>query len=310
MENKKVLITGGAGFIGSNLADALIDKGFKVVIVDSLISGKKEYVNKEAKFYQVDILSDKLNEVFEFEKPDYVYHLAAQIEVPKSMKDPKNDAKINLEGGFNVLENCRLHGVKKIIFSSTGGAIYGESELIPTKETAATYPLSFYGIHKLAFEKYLKCYNNSYNLDYSILRFSNVYGPRQFKGGEAGVVAIFIDNALNNKTSVQYGDGKQSRDFVYVKDVVRALILCIENNCQREINISNGKEYSLLDIRESLKIVLEKDIAIEEQKAKPGEQRRSCLDNSLALEILNWQPEFSLEEGIKETIKWAKSQKK
>jgi len=309
MNKEKILVSGGAGFIGSNLVDSLIELGYEVLIIDSLVSGKKEYINPKAKFYQIDILSNELEDIFIQEKPDYVFHLAAQIEVSKSMKDPLKDAEINLKGGFNILENCRKYLVKKIIFSSTGGAIYGESKIIPTPESYPTNPLSFYGIHKLSFEKYLKCYNNEYGLDYGILRFSNVYGPRQFKGGEAGVIAIFIDNAVNNNSSIQYGDGSQTRDFVYVDDVVRALISCLKNDCRQEINISHGQEYSLKEIEKSIEKALGREIDIIEKEAKPGEQKRSCLDNSLAKKVLNWEPEIGLEEGIKRTINWAKNNK-
>ncbi|MBN2854543.1 NAD-dependent epimerase/dehydratase family protein [Patescibacteria group bacterium] len=303
----KVLITGGAGFIGSNLTDALIAQGHQIVIIDDLSSGLESYVNPGATFYQLDISSDEIEPVFAKEKPDFVFHLAAQIEVAKSMIDPRRDAKINLDGGLKILEACRLYNVKKIIFSSTGGAIYGDTDLIPTKEDCPAYPLSFYGIHKLTFEKYLNLYYRNYALDYSVLRFANVYGPRQFKGGEAGVIAIFTDNAVADKASYQYGDGLQTRDFVFVADVVRALISALEINYQGEINISYGLESSLLDIREALKKALNKEILIEEKPAKPGEQRRSCLDNSLAKKILNWEPEVNLEEGIMKTVNWAKN---
>ena len=303
----KVLITGGAGFIGSNLADALFAKGHQIVIIDDLSSGLKSYVRSEVTFYQLDISSDDLEPVFAKEKPDFVFHLAAQIEVAKSMIDPRHDAKINLDGGLKILEACRLHEVKKVIFSSTGGAIYGDTDLIPTYENCPTKPLSFYGIHKLTFEKYLNLYYHNYGLDYSVLRFANVYGPRQFKGGEAGVIAIFTDNAVSDKTSYQYGDGLQTRDFVFVADVVEALISAMKIDYQGEINISYGLESSLLDIREALSKALDKKILVEEKPAKPGEQRRSCLDNSLAKKVLNWEPKVNLEEGIEKTVNWAKN---
>ena len=303
----KILVTGGAGFIGSNLVDALINNGHKLVVVDDLSSGLKSYVNKEVTFYQLDISSDELEPVFAKEKPDFVFHLAAQIEVAKSMMDPRHDAKINLNGGLKILEACRLYEVKKIIFSSTGGAIYGDTDLIPTKEDCPAYPLSFYGIHKLTFEKYLNLYYHNYGLNYSVLRFANVYGPRQFKGGEAGVIAIFTDNAVSDKISYQFGDGLQTRDFVFVSDVVAALISVMEVDYQGEINISYGLESTLLDIREALNKALDTKILVEEKPAKPGEQRRSCLDNSLAKKILNWEPKVNLEEGIEKTVNWAKN---
>ena len=192
----KILVTGGAGFIGSNLVDHLINQGHELVVVDDLSSGKKSYVNQQAKFYKLDIRSTKLEKIFSREKIEVVYHLAAQIDVRKSVADPAFDVDINIIGSLNLLENCRRFKVKKIIFSSTGGAIYGEAEEIPTTEYAPTYPVSPYGINKLAFEKYLNYYFQVYGLNYTILRFANVYGPRQFKGGEAGVIAIFIDNAV------------------------------------------------------------------------------------------------------------------
>jgi len=189
----KILVTGGAGFIGSTLIDKLISEGNEVVIIDDLSSGKKEYVNSQAKFYEVDICSAaKIAKIFQKEKFDFVYHLAAQIDVRKSVADPVKDNEINVLGGINIIENCRLNEVKKIIFASTGGAIYGETEEIPTTEISLTYPVSPYGIHKLTLEKYLNYYYQVYGLNYTVLRFANVYGPRQFKGGEAGVIAILL----------------------------------------------------------------------------------------------------------------------
>jgi UDP-glucose 4-epimerase len=222
------------------------------------------------------------------------------------MLNPVYDNKINVLGAWNILENCRLYQIKKIIFSSTGGAIYGETEEIPTSESCSPYPVSFYGIHKLTFEKYLNSYFKVYNLDYTILRFANVYGPRQFRGGEAGVIAVFIDNAVKNLPSIQYGDGGQTRDFVYVDDVARALYLAKDTTFHGEINIGTGREVNLLDIRHSIEKVLEREMIVREEPAKPGEQRRSCLDCQRAKDVLNWQPEYNLSAGIKETVKWAK----
>lgn len=303
----KILVTGGAGFIGSTLVDSLVSAGNDVVIIDNLSSGRADYLNPAAKFYQLDISSAAIAQVFQDERPDFVYHLAAQIEVAKSMADPRHDNEINLLGGLNILENCRLSGVKKIIFASTGGAIYGEAGEMPTPESFMPYPVSFYGIHKLAFEKYLNCYYRVYGLDYTVLRFANVYGPRQFKGGEAGVIAIFADNAVKGLPSVQYGDGKQTRDFVYVDDVVHALDLARETTYRGEINIGLGIETDLLAVRRALENALGHPIVIEEAPAKAGEQRRSCLDCRRAKEILNWEPAVSLENGIKKTIAWAQS---
>jgi len=301
----RILVTGGAGFIGSTLVDKLIFQGHQVAVIDNLSSGRKNYLNPRASFYRLDIGSPKVAKIFKKEQPEFVYHLAAQIEVSKSMEDPRHDNDINLLGAFNILENCRLNKVKKIIFSSTGGAIYGETEEIPTSENCSPYPLSFYGIHKLAFEKYLNCYDHAYGLDYTILRFANVYGPRQFRGGEAGVIAIFIDNAVKEVTSIQYGDGLQTRDFIYVDDVVRALDLAREITCHGEVNIGSGQETNLKEIHRVIEKVLGKSIPITEAPSRPGEQRRSCLDCRRAAAVLNWKPQVTLEEGIKKTIKWS-----
>ena len=303
----KILVTGGAGFIGSTLVDKLINEGNEVVVIDNLSSGKKDYINPQAKFYNLDICSSEIADVFAKENFEFVYHLAAQIDVRKSVADPITDNKINVLGGLNILENCHIHKVSKIILASTGGAIYGEAEEIPTTEYAPTYPLSPYGIHKLTLEKYLNYYYQVYGLNYAILRFANVYGPRQYKGGEAGVIAIFIDNAVKNKESIIYGDGLQTRDFVYVDDVVNALFLVRNIDCRGEVNISLGKEINLLELKNSIEESLGTSIKIKNEPGKLGEQRRSCLSNIRAKDVLNWEPNIDLAEGVKRTINWAKS---
>lgn len=302
----KILVTGGAGFIGSTLVDKLLDEGHQVAVIDDLSSGCAKYLNKSARFYQTDICSPEIAKIFTEQKPEYVFHLAAQIDVRLSMADPLRDRLVNVQGGLNVLEQARLNGVKKIIFSSTGGAVYGEADEIPTTESFPPYPLSFYGIHKLTFEKYLNLYFRVYGLDYTTLRFANVYGPRQYKGGEAGVVAIFVDNAVKGLKSVQYGDGHQTRDFVYVDDVVRALIAAKDITCRGEINIGTGQEVSLLDIRQAIEKAMGRELDISQEPAKPGEQRRSCLSAQRARTVLNWEPKTDLATGIMKTIAWAK----
>lgn len=304
----KILVTGGAGFIGSTLVDCLVSSGHEVVVIDDLSSGRREYVNPVVKLYKEDISSSKIAKIFRKEKFDFVYHLAAQIDVRRSVADPEFDNKINVLGGLNILENCRINKVKKIIMASTGGAIYGEAEEIPTTENSPTYPVSPYGIHKLTLEKYLNYYYQIYGLNYTVLRFANVYGPRQFKGGEAGVIAIFIANAVQGISSQQFGDGLQTRDFVYVDDVVRALLMSLEIDCRSEINIGSGIETTLLDIRQAIELALGEKILIEERPAKDGEQRRSCLSYSRAKAVLNWEPEVSLTEGVSRTIAWSKQQ--
>lgn len=305
----KIIVTGGAGFIGSSLVDRLIALGHKVVVIDDLSSGKKEYLHPRATFYRHSICAASLGDIFKKERPDFVYHLAAQIDVRRSMSDPLLDNDINVRGAWRVLESCRLSGVKKIIFASTGGAVYGDIKEMPTPESCPPYPLSFYGIHKLVMEKYLHCYFYNYGLNYSILRFANVYGPRQFKGGEAGVIAIFIDNAVRGLESRQYGDGRQTRDFVYIDDVVEALCLAKDKTYRGEINIGTGQESSLLDVRRAIEGAMGAPIKILKCPAKPGEQRRSCLDPSRAKKVLHWQPRTFLTAGVKQTIIWAKSLK-
>ncbi|MFA5130977.1 MAG: NAD-dependent epimerase/dehydratase family protein [Patescibacteria group bacterium] len=305
----RILVTGGAGFIGSTLVDKLISEGHEVVVIDDLSSGRKDYLNAAAKFYEADICSPKIEKIFKKEKFDFVYHLAAQIDVRKSVADPAYDNKINVLGGLNIITNAQAHGVKKIIFASTGGAIYGEAEEIPTTENSPTYPVSPYGIHKLTVEKYLNYYYQVYGLNYTVLRFANVYGPRQFKGGEAGVVAIFIDNAVKGLESLQFGDGLQTRDFVYVDDVVRALYLALNIGCCGEINIASGVETNLLNIGSYIEKTLGGPMKIKEMPGKAGEQRRSCLSYQLAKDVLDWEPKINMEEGIKRTIAWAQSQK-
>lgn len=304
----KIIVTGGAGFIGSTLVDRLVTLGHQVVVIDNLATGQTEYLNPAAIFYQVDIRSKEIDDIFVKEKPEYVFHLAAQIDLRASMLDPLNDSDINLRGSLNILESSRRHNVVKVIFSSTGGAIYGDTDEIPTTENFPPYPLSFYGIHKLAVEKYLNLYFKVYDLDYTILRFPNVYGPRQYRGGESGVISIFIDNAVRDRESIQYGDGLQTRDFVYVDDVVQALVLAIGTTCQGEINIATGLETSLLDIKAVIERILGYPMKIKIEPENPGEQRHSCLDSGRAKTVLDWEWTIGLEEGIKRTISWAKAQ--
>ncbi|MCF7820397.1 MAG: NAD-dependent epimerase/dehydratase family protein [Candidatus Pacebacteria bacterium] len=301
----KILITGGAGFIGSSLALSLLAKGHTLAVVDNLFSGKRDYVPKEAKFYELDILSQDLSQVFSDFKPDYVFHLAAQIDVRKSVADPGFDSDVNIKGGLRVLEQCQKNQVKKIIFSSTGGAIYGEAEIIPTPETYEAKPLSPYGINKLAFEHYLRYYKEVFSQDYTVLRFANVYGPRQYKGGEAGVIAIFCQQAVLNQPLTLNGSGEQTRDFVYINDVVKALEASLSHDYSGELNIGFGKESALLEVIKALELASGKTLEIIKNPAPKGEQQRSCLDNSLAKKVLNWRPEVDLLKGIELTYNWS-----
>jgi UDP-glucose 4-epimerase len=303
---KKCLFTGGAGFIGSHLVDKLIEQNYEVAVIDNLSTGKKENINPKAKFYKIDVQDSKISEVFIKEKPDFVFHYAAQIDVRKSVENPIESAKTNILGSLNVLENCKNFGIKKIIFASTGGAIYGEAEIIPTPEDYPPQPVSPYGIEKLIVEHYLDFYKREYNLEYLIFRFANVYGPRQNSKGEAGVIAIFCAKLLDEEQPVINGDGKQTRDFVFVDDVIRANILGIEKNESGVFNIGTAQETDINTIFNIINKSFGSKYKETHAPGKKGEQKRSCLDFNKAKEILGWQPSCTLSAGIKPTTTWFK----
>ena len=305
----KCLVTGGAGFIGSHLVDRLIKEGHRVVIIDDLSTGKKENLNSKAKFYKIDICSSKISQIFKKEKPEIIFHYAAQIDVRKSVENPVEDAKINILGTLNILENCKKYKVKKFIFASTGGAIYGETDIIPTSETHPGQPLSPYGIAKLVAEKYLNYYYKVFGLPFLSLRLANVYGPRQNSKGEAGVVAIFCDEMLSGRQPIINGDGKQTRDFVCLEDVVYANILALKQNKSGIFNIGTAKETSVNEIFKKIKNLTKSNCKEIHGPAKPGEQKRSCLDYSKAKRELGWQPKYSLDNGLNKTVEWFKKVK-
>jgi UDP-glucose 4-epimerase len=298
----KILVTGGAGFIASHIADKFIAEGHEVVIVDNLATGKKENLNKRAKFYELDICSRDLEEVFRKERPAIVSHHAAQIDVRKSLTDPNRDARINILGTVNLLENCRKYGVERIIFASTGGAIYGEGRDLPAPETHPINPKVPYGASKWMAEKYLAVYKKIYDLDYVILRYGNVYGPRQDLLGEAGVVAIFINLMLQGHQPTIFGDGEQIRDFIYIEDVVEANLLALDRGVGEVFNIGTENATSVNLIFQELKGILEfaKD-PIYRQKRK-GEIERIYLDCAKASAVLKWQARIALTQGLKNTI--------
>lgn len=301
----KCLVTGGAGFIGSNLVDRLVELGHKVVVMDNLYSGKKEYLNSHATFLNMDIRAGEVEDVFEGEEFDYVFHLAAQIDARASVREPLFDLDINVAGSLNILENCRKFNIKKIIFVSTGGALFGDdASIVPTPESVLPAPTTPYGIHKLCFEKYLNYYNKIFGQDYIAIRPANVYGPRQYKGGESGVISIFIDKASKGEVCTINGEGAQTRDYVYVDDIVNSLIKGMETDFTGELNIGSGKETSVLDIVELIEEALGKEVNKEHAPAVPGDQMRSCLDSSKAWEVLGWKPQVDLREGIKRTLEW------
>lgn len=303
---KTILVTGGAGFTGSHLVDRLIKEGYRVAIIDNLSTGKKENLNPKAKFYKIDICSPQISQIFKKEKPQTVFHYAAQIDVRKSVEDPIKDAKINVLGSLNILENCQKFKVKKFIFASTGGALYGEADIVPTPEIYPEWPLSPYGIEKLTVEKYLNYYYKVFRLPFVSLRLANIYGPRQNSKGEAGVVAIFCDKMLSGEQAVINGDGQQTRDFVFVDDIVEANILAMGKNKVGIFNIGTAKETSINELFDVLKKITKFNVRAIHDPAKKGEQRRSCLDFSKAKKELGWFPKYDLESGLNETFKWFK----
>jgi UDP-glucose 4-epimerase len=303
-----ILVTGGAGFIGSHIVDALIKENYQVVIIDNLSTGQKENINKKAKFYKVDITDkEKLAEVFAAEKPEAVFHLAAQASVIVSTKNPVKDVKTNIIGTINLLECCREHKVKKFIFSSTGGAIYGNKAPRPTPETYSPDPQSPYGIDKFTAEKYIDFYKKNYGLLSIILRYSNVFGPRQNPKGAAGVIAIFGSKMLKNEPIEVFGNGTQTRDYIYVSDVVAANLAALKSEISDVYNISNAKEIPLKQIIDELKNLTKTKSKIIFGKSNPGEQQRSALANEKAKKNLNWTPKISLKEGMFITVEYLKN---
>lgn len=302
----KILVTGGAGFIASHIVDAYINLGHRVVVVDDLSTGKKSYVNKKAKFYLADIRDGKkIQRIINKEKPEVINHHAAQISVRVSVEDPFLDSEINIFGLLNILEAGRTNGLKKIIFASSGGVVYGEASKIPTPEDYHPLrPLSPYGVTKLASENYLHFYFQAYRIPYIALRYGNVYGPRQNPHGEAGVVAIFTLKLLRNETSIINGDGKQTRDYVYVGDVVEANKLSLKTNITGSFNIGTGIETDVIELYSKLRKVIGSRKKAKFGPAKNGEQRRSCLSFNLAERKLGWKPQVNLSSGFSDTVSY------
>jgi UDP-glucose 4-epimerase len=305
----RILVTGGAGFIGSNVADRFVEDGHKVSIIDNLSTGVEANLNPKAEFYKVDIRSAVIDKIFEREMPEILCHHAAQIDLRKSTQDPIFDAEVNIIGSLNLFNCCVKHKVKKIIFASTGGAIYGEQEYFPADENHPAKPLSPYGVAKLTIEKYLHFYKEAYGIDFVSLRYANVYGPRQNHLGEGGVVAIFAARLLGNKKAVINGDGKQTRDFVFVKDVVGSNVLALKYPHSDIFNIGTSIE---TDINCLFEILKEKTKSKQKElhgPPKSGDQPRSVLECSKAKRFLKWKPRYNLDEGMAETVEYYKISK-
>jgi len=302
----KILVTGGAGFIGSNLVDALIGLSHDVVVVDNLSSGLRKNLNPKAKFYEIDIRDKKLSEVFEREKPQIVSHHAAQIDVRKSGEDPIADAEANILGSLNLISNCVRFGVKRIVYASTGGAIYGDPQYLPADENHPINPISQYGISKHTVEHYLHLYSIIHGLEYVALRYSNVYGQRQNPYGEAGVVAIFAIQMLTGKQPTIFGPGDKTRDYTHVSDIVKANLVALDKGKNAIYNIGTGVETSDQEIFDTLASVLGYKGTPIYAPVRKGEVYRIALDCTKARKELGWSPKLSLREGIAQAAAYYK----
>jgi UDP-glucose 4-epimerase len=302
----RLLVTGGAGFIGSNTVDALIAEGRgEVAVLDDLSAGKRAQVNPKARFHEADLRdAERVRQIIAQERPEVIIHLAAQMDVRRSVADPAFDAQVNLVGFLNLIEAARQHGLKRVIFSSTGGAIYGVQDQFPCNEDHPRRPISPYGVAKFATEAYLFFYKAQYGIDYVALRYANVYGPRQDPHGEAGVVAIFCGRMLENKSVTIYGDGGQTRDYVYVGDVVRANLAAVASPVSGAFNIGTGIESSVNQLFSTLAKVAGSSLPAAYGPARPGEQKRSVISPERAAKELNWRPEVSLETGLAQTYRF------
>lgn len=308
---RRVLVTGGAGFIGSHVADAFIARGDEVWIVDDLSSGKRENIPSAATFRELDIAEPGLDAVFrEAGGFDVVSHHAAQIDVRKSVMDPPCDARINVMGLLNLLECCRLHGTQRVVYVSSGGVVYGEPDIIPTPETFPKLPLSPYGVTKLTGEYYLNYYRAIHGMEYVALRYSNVYGPRQDPHGEAGVVAIFSTRLLRGEGLTIFGEGSQTRDYVYVGDVVAANLLASQVVMEdaagldaRAFNVGTGVATSVNQLADALEEVAGQGYGRTHAPARPGELQHSTLDVG-KLRATGWSPSRTLHQGLAETFRW------
>jgi len=308
----KILVTGGAGFIGSNIVDALVEENHEVAIVDNLSTGLKENINPKAKFFEGDITSnDALREIFEKFSPEAIFHLAAQINVRHSVEDPLKDIRVNIIGTVNILLLAEKYEVKKFIYSSTGGAIYGDDVERPTPETAEERPISPYGMDKLSAERFIEYFKNRNPSMQAInLRYANVYGPRQNPHGEAGVISIFTPKMLKGEPVEVWGDGEQTRDYVYVGDVVAVNLAALEFDGSGTYNIGTGVETSVNKLAEIVQAATGFKGAIRHIEAKEGEQRASSLSYQKAYQDLGWKPEVEFEEGVKRTVEWYKKASK
>lgn len=301
-----IVVTGGAGFIGSHLVDALVERGDEVLVVDDLSTGVREQVNPRATFLELDIRDEIAARRLVEWKPAAICHLAAQMSVSVSVREPLFDASVNLIGALHVLEAAREAGAR-LLFSSTGGALYGDAEVLPTPETVPAWPVSPYGVAKLSFEHYLHCYHVAHGLSYAALRYANVYGPRQNPHGEAGVVAIFCLRLLAGEPAVINGDGTFTRDYIYVDDVIRANLAALDSPRIGHFNVGTGRQASTNEVFHLLVDHLGLDVEEIHGPVRAGDQRTSALDSRLLERTLGWRPQVALEDGIARTADWFKA---
>ncbi len=301
-----ILVTGGAGFIGSHIVDALVESGCRVAVADDLSTGKFENINPGVNFYKVEVQAPDFKEVVAREKPDAIIHLAAQVDVQRSLKEPAADAAINIVGMINLLEACRCYNVGKVVYASSA-AVYGSPAYLPVDEKHPLAPQSPYGLSKYTAEHYLRIYRELYGIGYTVLRYANVYGPRQDATGEGGVVAIFVDRLLKGENPYIFGDGGQTRDFIYVKDVAAANLAALRRGEGMTFNVSTGGGLSVNRLFEVIKKAAGSGQKPEYLPARPGDITHSYLSNEKAREFLGWAPRRSLEEGLGETLEFYKN---
>jgi UDP-glucose 4-epimerase len=298
----KAIVTGGAGFIGSHLVEELIKRGLEVHVLDNLITGRLENVHPSAIIHVEDIRDTNAKHIIIKEKPDIVFHLAAQADVGKSISEPNYDATVNINGTINILEACQEARVKKIIFASTS-AVYGDLETDLLSEADMTVPISYYGLSKLSAESYIRLFCQLYKLPFTILRYGNVYGPRQLPKGEGGVVAVFLNRIKRNEMLLIHGDGEQTRDFIYVKDIVLANIAAINRGDQQTFNISTSRTTSINQLIDYLNKIHGSHIGYVFVDGRKGDIKHSCLNNQNALQSLKWHPAFDIIQGLEETYR-------
>lgn len=299
MGERTALVTGGAGFIGSHICDALLERGFEVAVIDNLSTGKRQNLPAGVAFHELDIRDAKVHEVLAAVEPRYMFHLAAQMDVRKSVADPAYDADVNIGGTINLLEAGRKSGLHKIIYASTGGAVYGEPRDVPANEDTPVAPLCPYGVSKHTVEHYLELYRKLYGMHYTVLRFPNVYGPRQDPHGEAGVVAIFSLQMLRGEQPRIFGDGSKTRDYTYVGDIVEANMLAIDKADGAILALGRAIEVSDQEIFEGVREAIGSDAAPQYVAERLGEVQRIALDASLAKTVLGWEPKVDLKEGLR-----------